>query len=107
HAGHVVETAPTAEIIANPSHPYTEKLLRSVPSLVDSIDELEAIEGSLPDLRRADLPFCRFAERCSRRLPVCDAAPLSLEPVATATACSLEGAAPPQSRHLIACRNPL
>ena len=93
HAGHVVEVAPTAEIIAQPRHPYTARLLRSVPSLVDSIDELQAIRGSLPDLRRADLPFCRFAERCDRRLPVCDAERLRLVPVA--------------ERHAVACRNPL
>jgi len=93
HAGHAVEVAPTAEIIAQPRHPYTAQLLRSVPSLVDSIDELQAIRGSLPDLRRADLPFCRFAERCDRRLPICDEGRLHLEPVA--------------DRHAVACRNPL
>jgi peptide/nickel transport system ATP-binding protein len=93
HAGHAVEIAPTAEIIAHPRHPYTAQLLRSVPSLVDSIGELQAIRGSLPDLRRIDLPFCRFAERCDRRLPVCDAEKLHLGPVA--------------DRHAVACRNPL
>ncbi len=93
HAGHAIEVAPTAEIIAHPRHPYTAQLLRSVPSLVDSIAELQAIRGSLPDLRRVDLPFCRFAERCDRRLPVCDAERLHLRP-------ALE-------RHAVACRNPL
>lgn len=93
HAGHVVETAPTATILATPRHPYTARLLRSVPSLVDSIDELRAIEGSLPDLRRTDLPPCRFAERCDRRLPVCDIPPLETTP------CGKD--------HTIACRNPL
>ncbi len=93
HAGHAVEVAPTAEIIAHPRHPYTVQLLRSVPSLVDSIGELQAIRGALPDLRRSDLPFCRFAERCDRRLPVCDAEKLHLGPV--------------EGRHAVACRNPL
>lgn len=93
HAGHVVETAPTAEIVAHPRHPYTARLLRSVPSLVDGIDELQAIEGSLPDLRRADLPPCRFAERCERRLPACDAGKLGLAAVGIG--------------HTVACRNPL
>lgn len=93
HAGHVVEVAPTARIIALPRHPYTARLLRSVPSLVDSIANLQAIRGSLPDLRRADLPPCRFAERCDRRLPVCDAEKLRLSHVA--------------DRHAVACRNPL
>jgi peptide/nickel transport system ATP-binding protein len=72
HAGHVVEDAPVAELFSHPRHPYTGKLLRSVPSSVESIDELMPIEGNLPDLRRADLPPCRFSERCERRQPVCD-----------------------------------
>src|SRR5690606_9802656 len=93
HAGHVVETAPTETILANPKHPYTARLLRSVPSLVESIGELRAIEGSLPDLRRADLPPCRFAERCDRRLPICDIPPLETTSV--------------DAEHTIACRNPL
>jgi peptide/nickel transport system ATP-binding protein len=93
HAGHVVETAPVSELFGSARHPYTAKLLRSVPSLVDRLDELQAIEGSLPDLRREDLPFCRFAERCDRRISLCDSAPLSLAPIGP--------------NHCIACRNPL
>lgn len=93
HAGHVVEAAPTAAILTRPRHPYTAGLLRSVPSLADSIAQLQAVPGSLPDLRRADLPPCRFAERCPRRLPRCDApGPLTLEEIAPG--------------HLAACRNP-
>lgn len=93
HAGHVVETAPTAAIIANPRHPYTGLLLRSVPALADRIDDLQAIGGALPDLRRTDLPPCRFAERCRRRNAACDAGPLVPAPLGP--------------RHLVACRNPL
>lgn len=93
HAGHVVETAPVSELFSAARHPYTAKLLRSVPSLVDHLDELQAIEGSLPDLRREDLPFCRFAERCERRISLCDSAPLSLAPIGP--------------NHCVACRNPL
>jgi len=92
HAGHVVETATVSELFASSRHPYTAKLLRSVPSLADSLDELDAIEGSLPDLRRDDLPFCRFAERCERRIGICDSAPLSLTSLSPT--------------HSIACRNP-
>lgn len=93
HAGHVVEDAPVAEIFAHPRHPYTAKLLASVPSSVASIDELQPIEGSLPDLRRADLPFCRFSERCERCLPLCNSAPLRPAPLSP--------------NHLVACRRPL
>lgn len=91
HAGHVVEDAPVPALFARPRHPYTAKLLASVPSAVDSIDALAPIEGALPDLRRDNLPFCRFAERCERRAAICDSAPLRLE-----------GGA-----HRVACRQPL
>lgn len=93
HAGHVVENAPKDELFAHSRHPYTRKLLGSVPSAVDSIDELQPIAGTLPDLRRADLPPCRFSERCERRQPVCDEGRLRPAP------CGPD--------HLVACRLPL
>ena len=93
HAGQVVETGPTSPILASPHHPYTQRLLRSVPSMVSSLAELEAIDGALPDLRRDDLPACRFAERCARRLLACDMALLPLQENG------------PDRR--VACRNPL
>jgi peptide/nickel transport system ATP-binding protein len=82
HAGHVVETAPVPALFAAPRHPYTARLLASVPSAASSIDALRPIEGGLPDLRRADLPPCRFSERCDRRAAICDAGPLPAVAVA-------------------------
>ena len=66
HAGHLVESAPTAELWRRPRHPYTAQLLGATPADHHSIDQLVAIPGSLPDLRRGDLPACRFADRCAR-----------------------------------------
>ena len=71
HAGHVVESAPTAQLFAAPRHPYTQALIRSTPAGRDSLDALSPIGGSLPDLRRTDLPACRFVERCARAQPAC------------------------------------
>ncbi|MBM3569105.1 MAG: ABC transporter ATP-binding protein [Alphaproteobacteria bacterium] len=75
HAGQVVECAPTARLLAEPRHPYTRGLLAATPRSGSRIGEIAAVGGALPDLTREDLPPCRYAERCERRRPECDAAP--------------------------------
>ncbi len=92
HAGHVVETAPTRELLVNPRHPYTAELIAATPDSATSLDALASIPGSLPDLRRADLPPCRYSERCPRKTERC-AQPL---PSTMASA-----------SHLVACWNPM
>ncbi|MDC7787840.1 ABC transporter ATP-binding protein [Rhodoplanes sp. TEM] len=92
HAGHVVENATTAELFARPRHPYTAELIAATPDAAASLAALASIPGSLPDLRRLDLPPCRYAERCPRRLGDCDAA---------------LPAAPAIPEHVVACWNPL
>ncbi|RPI31377.1 MAG: ABC transporter ATP-binding protein, partial [Chloroflexota bacterium] len=64
YAGNIVEEAPVLELYANPSHPYTAALLRSLPRMDGSPgEELHTIEGQPPDLVR--LPKgCPFAARC-------------------------------------------
>ena len=71
HAGHVVESATTNELFERPQHPYTRQLIGATPVGRASLGELTAVRGNLPDLRRADLPNCRFAERCDRATSVC------------------------------------
>jgi len=91
HAGHVVESAPTRELFARPRHPYTAELIAATPDSAASLDDLASIPGSLPDLRRTDLPPCRYSERCPRKLDAC-------------------GRPLPQtdtSAHHVACWNPL
>jgi peptide/nickel transport system ATP-binding protein len=90
HAGHVVENAPTAELFAHPRHPYTAELIAATPDSAASLDELVAIPGSLPDLRRTDLPPCRYSERCPRKIDAC------AQPLPRAAA-----------DHTVACWNPL
>jgi peptide/nickel transport system ATP-binding protein len=75
HAGHIVEESTAQAIFDAPRHPYTRQLIKATPVGAQALDELSAIEGNLPDLRRADLPACRFAERCEQRSQEC-AAPL-------------------------------
>jgi peptide/nickel transport system ATP-binding protein len=80
HAGHVVEDAPTAELFARPRHPYTARLIAATPTARTAIAGLEPIPGNLPDLRRSDLPTCRFHARCERSVARCSAeSPTTLE----------------------------
>jgi len=71
HAGHAVECAPTKSLFAAPQHPYTARLMSSTPGERSTIAGLQPVPGNLPDLRRGDLPACRFAERCERATEHC------------------------------------
>ncbi len=73
HAGHMVESAPTEVLFTEPRHPYTRQLIGATPVGRASLAELTAIGGSLPDLRRTDLPTCRFSDRCGQRADGCSA----------------------------------
>ena len=76
----------------HPRHPYTAELIAATPDSAASLDELAAIPGALPDLRRTDLPPCRYSERCPRKVSACNQ-PLP-QPIADAA-------------HNVACWNPL
>ena len=79
YSGGVVEQAPSAALFDRPAHPYTAGLLACVPSLEMDLPRLAAIGGSLPDPARRP-PGCRFAPRCTLRIPPCDAAVPPLAP---------------------------
>jgi oligopeptide transport system ATP-binding protein len=75
YAGKIMETAPTEEIFANPSHPYTLGLLASVPRLdEDRHSQLKTIEGSPPDLIKPP-PGCPFMPRCAFARAICRTMP--------------------------------
>ena len=63
YAGFVVEDAPVDDLYADPRHPYTAALLRSLPQ-VSSSELLEVIEGLPPELQEEPVG-CPFAPRCS------------------------------------------
>jgi oligopeptide/dipeptide ABC transporter ATP-binding protein len=70
YAGRIVEHAPVDELFARPLHPYTQALLRSMPSLGVRHERLEAIPGQVPSL--TDIPSgCAFRDRCPIHVPAC------------------------------------
>jgi oligopeptide/dipeptide ABC transporter ATP-binding protein len=89
HAGQAVEAAPTRTLFAQARHPYTARLMSSTPGPETVLAALEPVPGNLPDLRRADLPACRFAERCERASARCrsERPPLQTDADGHATAC--------------------
>jgi oligopeptide/dipeptide ABC transporter ATP-binding protein len=84
YAGRIIEQASAGELYANPRHPYTLGLLRSVPRLDEPRRaRLDPIDGQPPDLTR--LPAgCAFSPRCAYRVDRCAAAAPPLERVGDA-----------------------
>ena len=71
YAGQIIETGTTEEIFSNPKHPYTRRLLESVPKPDMTKDEpLQSIEGTPPDLY-APPKGCPFFARCVESLKIC------------------------------------
>ena len=66
YAGEVVESAPTAELFANPKHPYTQGLLRCVPvpGKIRRDDPLGSIPGTVPRVGPG-FEGCAFRDRCT------------------------------------------
>jgi oligopeptide/dipeptide ABC transporter ATP-binding protein len=71
HSGQVVEVGPAAAVLSQPSHPYTQGLVRATPQLNARLAGLSGVPGAAPDLARQDLPACRFFDRCQHRLDRC------------------------------------
>ncbi|PSP49357.1 peptide ABC transporter ATP-binding protein [Halobacteriales archaeon QH_3_68_24] len=71
YAGEVVERAPTEALFADPAHPYTRALLRSIPGRTPPDEQLPTIEGEVPTPtgRATD---CRFAPRCPAAFGACE-----------------------------------
>lgn len=71
YAGKFMEEGTVEEIFNRPMHPYTRKLLGSVPKLnMDRSETLHSIEGSPPDLYKPPIG-CPFYDRCDDAMHVC------------------------------------
>ena len=69
YAGQIVETSDAARFFSAPLHPYSQKLMASVPRLRGD-QEPEFITGQPPSLLNP-LSGCRFAPRCPSRFERC------------------------------------
>ncbi len=81
YGGQVVEQAPVAELFANPRHPYTRALLKTIPSLTGERGaRLQTIEGQ-PPIMMGEPVACPFRARCAHRFDRCDAENPARRPV--------------------------
>jgi oligopeptide/dipeptide ABC transporter ATP-binding protein len=82
YAGKMVEQGRARDVYADPRHPYTLGLLRSVPRLDEPRrHKLHPIEGQPPDLMHLP-PGCSFVSRCRYAVERCHREAPSLMPVA-------------------------
>jgi peptide/nickel transport system ATP-binding protein len=72
YAGRVVEEGMTVDVLMNPAHPYTQGLLRSLPSQNKPGETLAQIPGAPPQLL-GERAGCSFAARCDHAAAICAA----------------------------------
>ena len=71
YAGRIVEQGKVNDIFYNPQHPYTRRLLQSIPRLDEENDErLIPIEGTPIDLLNPP-QGCNFGPRCTECMKIC------------------------------------
>src|SRR6516164_371688 len=70
YGGLAVEEGPKDRVFAEPAHPYTAALLRTIPILGQKVERLQSIRGEPPNL--ASLPAgCPFHPRCGQAMDIC------------------------------------
>jgi oligopeptide transport system ATP-binding protein len=73
YGGQVVEQAPVKDLFANPQHPYTRALLKTIPSISGKREaRLQVIEGQ-PPIITATPTACSFRARCGHAFHLCQA----------------------------------
>ena len=72
YGGQVVEHGPVKQIFADPRHPYTRALLKTVPSLTGAREaRLQVIEGQ-PPMITEEPQSCAFSPRCAHAFARCE-----------------------------------
>lgn len=71
YAGRIVEFSTVADIFSAPCHPYTQSLLRTIPSPTAlNTSRLPQIPGLPPDMKKP-MQGCAFRERCGAAKEIC------------------------------------
>lgn len=70
YGGQVVESSPLKELFREPLHPYTEGLLKSIPTITKEKRRLHTIEGTVPSPFNMP-PGCSFQPRCKSSQAIC------------------------------------
>ena len=81
YLGRVVEQAPTAELFAEPNHPYTQALLAEIPRLETTRRHFLPIKGEIPS-PLSPPSGCHFHPRCPHALPRCSEVAPALKEIA-------------------------
>lgn len=70
YAGQIVEFGEVERVLADPQHPYTQGLLRTIPTLNREKEAVRGIPGSIPNLSEP-IHGCAFAPRCEYARDIC------------------------------------
>ena len=80
YAGRLVESGPSAAILGDPEHPYTEGLIASIPEVEDRGEDLPSIPGRVPSVTE-EHAACPFAPRCGKATALCSKIPAPMRNV--------------------------
>ncbi len=72
YAGRIAESGTRDQIFENMQHPYTRRLLESIPNSADIRYRLHTIPGRVPGATQFKEHGCRFYKRCIERLDKCE-----------------------------------
>jgi len=95
YLGRIVELASAQDVFARAAHPYTQALLKELPTLSTGRRQYQPIQGELPS-PLAPPPGCAFHPRCPHAMPRCKTEQPLLRRIAPGHfgACHLNEAAP-------------
>ena len=71
YGGKIMEVADVETIFYNAKHPYTQLLIKAIPSLIGDLSDRKPIPGNPPSLLNPP-SGCVFHPRCPFRKPICD-----------------------------------